>query len=267
MPEFRRLALVTGASSGLGEVFARKLAELGFDLILVARREDRLAALKNSIEASQPVQAEVFAADLSKLEEIERTAAHLKSQPALELLVNNAGFGTKGLFWDVPIERHMEMHNVHITATLQLSHAALQIFVPRDRGAIINVSSVAAYGRSPGAANYCATKGWINQISEGIYLDLKSRRSNVKIQSLCPGFTHTEFHQTMGVSSGSVPKWLWLPASYVVRESLKALERGQLFVIPSLRYRVIASALSKAPSALRLKMGARSPQRATRLTR
>lgn len=267
MAETHHVAVITGASSGLGEVYARKLADRGWNLVLIARRQERLEALKRWLEASHGIEARVLVADLSQPADIARVAAFVREQPRLELLVNNAGFGTKGLFWEVPIEEQRGMHHVHVMATLELSHAALQTFVPADRGAIINVSSVAAFARSTGSANYCATKGWINHISEGIYLDLKSQRSRVKIQALCPGFTYSGFHDAMGVSRDPVPKWLWLQADYVVEESLQALERDQLFVIPSVKYRVIAGVLSKLPSALRVRLGARSPQRSMRMER
>lgn len=267
MPETQPFAVITGASSGLGEVFARKLARRGWNLLLVARREDRLRVLERELEEERGVSVEICAADLAKSDEIAKVAAQIEQIPALELLVNNAGFGTKGYFWDVPVDRQIDMHQVHVMAVLQLSHAALQGMVRRNRGGIINVSSVAAYGRSPGAANYCATKGWINDISEGIYLDLKASGSKVIIQALCPGFTYTEFHDTLGASRDPIPKWMWLSADYVVEESLKALETGKLFVIPSLKYRLTASFLSKVPSALRLKLGARSPHSSTRTMR
>ena len=265
MPDSRSLALITGASSGLGEVFARKLASRKWNLILVARREERLRELKLELEKSGDVSVDVIPADLSNPEDIARTAAHIRGLPSLDLLINNAGFGTKGLFWDVPIEHHVEMHQVHVMAILQLMHAALQGMVRRDHGAIINVSSVAAYARSPGAANYCATKGWINDISEGIYQDLAVRKSKVQIQSLCPGFTYTEFHEAMGVSRDPIPSWLWLSAGFVVDESLQALEDRKLFVIPSLKYRLAASFLSKIPTALRLRVERGSPHSKTRI--
>jgi len=207
-----KLAVVTGASSGLGEVFARKLAARAFRLLLVARREERLGALAASLGSNH----ETMSADLTKEEDLERLARRLDTSADLELLVNNAGFGTKGLFWETDYGRQMEMHKLHVMATLRLTRAALPGMVKRNLGAVINVSSVAAFFRSRGNASYCATKGWINDFTEALYLELKATRSAVKMQALCPGFTYTEFHDTMGVSRSGISRSMWMPADFVV---------------------------------------------------
>src|SRR5439155_5068639 len=128
-----------------------------------------------------------------------------------------------------------EMHQVHVLAPLRLTRAALPGMVKRNLGAVINVASVAAFFRSRGNVSYCATNGWMNDFSEALHLELKAVRSAVKVQALCPGFTYTEFHDTMGVSRGAVPGSMWMPAEFVVEESLRGLERGKLYVIPGWR--------------------------------
>src|SRR5580704_4427891 len=135
------VALITGASSGIGAVFARKLAARGYELILLARREDRLLALA----AELPVKTETLVADLSTEEGIAAAERVIRESTRLELLVNNAGFGTHGRFWEASIESQRRMHEVHITATMRLTHAALSAMVPRGRGGVISVSSVAAF--------------------------------------------------------------------------------------------------------------------------
>jgi len=250
-----KLAVVTGASSGLGEVFARKLAAKGYRLFLVARRKERLGALAASLGSNH----ETMAADLTKEEDLERLALRLEASVDLELLVNNAGFGTKGLFWETDYGRQVEMHKLHGMATLRLTRAALPGMVKRNLGAVINVSSVAAFFRSRGNASYCATKGWMNDFTEALYLELKATGSAVKMQALCPGFTYTEFHDTMGVSRNSIARSMWMPADFVVEESLRGLERSKLYVIPGWRYKLLIAIGTRLPICMRLAMQSRSP--------
>jgi len=250
-----KLAVVTGASSGLGEVFARKLAARSYRLLLVARREDRLRALAAALGPDH----ETMAVDLAKGEDLERLAHRLESSPDLQLLVNNAGFGTKGLFWQTDYGRQVEMHRLHVIAPLRLTRAVLPSMVKRNQGAVINVSSVAAFFRSRGNVSYCATKGWLNDFTEALHLELRAVGSAVKVQALCPGFTHTEFHDAMGVSKGNIPTSMWMPADFVVEESLRGLERGKLFVIPGWRYKLLVALGTRLPILLKLALQSRSP--------
>lgn len=254
----RPLALITGASSGIGEVFARKVATRGYDLVLVARRRDRLEALARELKTNG-VHAVPLAADLSTADGIQEVAHRIAAESSLDLLVNNAGYGLKGRFWETPVEDQERMQTVHIDATLRLTHAALSGMVRRNSGAIVSVSSVAAYARSQGNVGYCASKGWINDFTEGLYLELKSAGARVKVQALCPGFTYTEFHDVMGVRRDRIARWLWMDAGYVVEESLKGLEAGKLFVIPGWQYRMTTVLMPRLPSWLRLRMERASP--------
>ncbi len=205
-----------------------------------------------------------FAADLSVPEGIDAAASELASETP-DLLINNAGFGTKGLFWEAPFDEQVRMHRVHIDATLALTRAVLPGMVARDSGAVINVASVAGFLRSPGSVSYCATKAWINAFSEGVYLDLKKKGSRVAIQSLCPGFTYSEFYDTMGVGRGTVPKWLWMSANDVVDDSLAALEKLKLFVVPGWPYKLIVGLIPKLPVGMRLRIEGSSPQSRNRV--
>jgi uncharacterized protein len=246
MSQPRPLAAITGASSGIGAVFARAVAARGYTPLLIARRRDRLE------ELARELNGEALAADLADDAGLRRVEARLRAAENLELLVNNAGFGIPGLFAAADIEGQDRMHRLHVTATLRLTHAALAGMVPRARGGIINVASVAGFLTNPGAVSYCATKCWINSFTEGLYLELKSAGSPVRVQSLCPGFTYSEFHDTAKMDRGKLagPGW-WLPAERVVAESLAGLDRDRLFVIPGLRYRVLVAALNHTPRALR----------------
>jgi uncharacterized protein len=251
----RPLAAITGASSGIGAEFARKLAARGYDLLLIARRLERLRKMAGEL----PVDAEPLAADLAVPEDLERVAVRLAGEPRLTLLVNNAGFGTQGRFFEVPFEDQARMHRVHIDAILRLTHAALGGMVRRGRGGVINVSSVAAFARGPANVSYCATKSWINAFTEGVYLELHGMGSKVTVQALCPGFTRTEFHDVAGMDRGAIPRWLWMSAGEVVDASLAGLDTGKLFVIPGWKYRLFVSWFTRLPARLRLWMEGRSP--------
>ncbi len=249
MPQSRPVALITGASSGLGAEFAHALAARNHDLVLVARRREQLQELADELARRHAVAAEVLVADLANSEQLETVAQRIAGESRLELLVNNAGFGTMGKFFDAPLEPQMNMHRVHVLATVRLTHAALGPMVSRDRGGIINVSSVASYSRMPGHASYSSTKAWMTAFTQCLKLELKSVGSRVCVQALCPGFTYTEFHDAMGVDRSKMVSggmW-WLQASVVVSESLRGLEKGKWLVIPSLRYRTLVLLLKVLP--------------------
>jgi uncharacterized protein len=242
----RPVALVTGASSGLGEVFARKLVARGFDLILVARREDRLRVLAAEVAGS----AQVLVADLGSDADVAAVERAIRECARLELLVNNAGFGTLGRFWETGIDRQEQMHRVHVMAAVRLTHAALAGMVPRGRGGVVNVSSVAAFGQSAGNVSYCATKAWMNSFTEGLDVELRGIGSPVKVQALCPGFTITGFHDVMGVDRKRIPDFLWLRAEDVVEASLRGLKRGQVMVVPGWTYKVVVQFMKHLPGSL-----------------
>jgi len=252
----KSLAVITGASSGLGVIFARKLAAK-YDLLLIARRKERLDALAAELAAEYGCAVSVLAADLTNEKELAAVADRIAGEENLALLVNNAGFGAHGLFWESNLDVQEQMHRLHVMATLRLSHAALRSMVAKNSGGIINVASVAAFVRRSGSVSYSATKTWMTAFTEGLYLELKSIRSDVKVQALCPGFTYTEFHDTAHIDRKSMaPPSLWLQAEFVVDESLRALTRGKLFVVPGWRYKALVAMLSTLPAPLRLALEA-----------
>jgi hypothetical protein len=246
----RPLALITGASSGIGATFARQLAARGYDLVLVARRRDRLEQEARAIEASHSVLAEILPADLTRDADLKAVEDRIAAAPNLEFLVNNAGFGIAGRFFSVPLDGQDQMHRLHVLAPMRLMHAALQGMVARGRGNIINVSSVSGFGQNPGSVSYSATKTWMSSFTEGIYMELKSIGSPVRVQALCPGFTLSEFHDTMKMDRKTIPAWMWMSADEVVATSLRALDRDQLFVIPGWRYRLLVFAMRAFPRRL-----------------
>jgi uncharacterized protein len=239
-------ALVTGASSGIGEAFARKLAARGYDLILVARREDRLRTLAETL----PGHTEVLSADLASEAGLAGVETAVQRCASLDLLVNNAGLGTLGRFWEAGIAGQVRMHEVHVMATMRLTHAALAGMVPRGRGAVINVSSVAAFVQSQGGVSYCATKAWINSFTQGLALELRRLPSPVRVQALCPGFTATEFHLAMGTDTKGIPPFLCMQPDYVVEASLKGLDRGKVIVVPNWKYKIAVAMMKHLPRAL-----------------
>jgi short-subunit dehydrogenase len=246
----RGTALVTGASSGIGEVYARRLAADGHDLILVARRKDRLEKLAKELKASHGVDVEVLAADLAEEADLLKVEERIARAGDLEFLVNNAGFGTRGLFFQAPVEEQDRMHRLHVIAVVRLSRAALAGMVARGKGNLVNVSSVAAFGQSPGNACYCATKAWMNSFTEGLHLELASAGSPVKVQALCPGYTLTEFHDAAGIGREHVPADWWMSADDVVAASLRGLAGGNPVVVPGRRYKFYAFLMKALPGSV-----------------
>ncbi len=248
----RTLVAITGASSGIGAAFARKLAA-EHDLLLIARRKDRLEQLQSELSTNSQSQVTILQADLTNEEDLAAAADRIRHEQRLALLINNAGFGTLGRFWKAPLETQEQMHSLHILATVRLSHAALRNMVPRDVGGIINVASVSAFVRNAGTVSYAATKSWMTAFTEGLYLELEGVHSNIVVQALCPGFTYSEFHPTMGVAPEHLSRSsMWLTAEQVVNASLDGLARRKLFVVPGWRYRFIVAFLNSLPTGLRL---------------
>lgn len=257
----KTVVAVTGASSGIGMSFARKLAP-EHDLILIARRRDRLEELAQELCLKHGTQSDIMPADLTDEDALSKIAARLSSEPNLALLVNNAGFGTKGYFWNCPLDEQERMHKLHVMATVRLTHAALTNMVQRDFGAIVNVASVAAFVRSAGSASYCATKSWLTSFTEGLCLELKGAGSSVRVQALCPGFTYSEFHDRLAVDRRLLaPSAFWLTADEVVEASLAGLGERKLFVIPGWQYRLVVNVLSRMPTRMRLAVEAATSRR------
>jgi len=248
----RSVAVVTGASAGLGVSFARALARRGYDLILVARRAERLAALAAEL-ATLGAAAEVLPADLTNDADLARVEEKIRGCDRLAMLVNNAGFGLDKLFHESDLAGQSAMARLHVLAPTHLTHAALPGMVARGRGAVINVSSVAAFLQGASGVMYCATKAFLNSFTLSLAVELAG--TGVRVQALCPGFTYTEFHDVLGMDRRLVPKFWWLHADHVVEQSLRDLKRGRVVSIPSLRYRLLAGAFHATPQWLMSLMG------------
>lgn len=228
-------AFITGASSGIGQAFARRLASDGYTLILHGRREPQLKALCEELQGKHGITADYVVAELSNPDELHELEERIRKIPDLTLLVNNAGFGTIQSFENEEVRLVDAMIQTHITAPARLMHAVLPGMLDRRQGAIINVSSVAGFLVSPGSL-YCATKAALTNLSES--MDLQVRNKGVRVQALCPGFTRSEFHQRIGVdTSGDFFKH-FMSAEEVVDASLRALKRGKVVCIPGIRYKL-----------------------------
>ncbi|GHH41200.1 dehydrogenase [Streptomyces candidus] len=239
-------ALITGATAGIGSAFARRLAADGHNLALVARNTERLREQATELHDKHGVEAEVLAADLSTDEGIAAVEERLADRThPVDLLVNNAGFGNKGEFLEVPMADELTMLKVHCEAVLRLTSAAVRGMKERRRGGVVNVASVAAFVPR---GTYGASKAWVVQFTQGAAKDLSG--SGVRLMALCPGFVRTEFHERAGMGTDNIPSWMWLDADKLVAEALKDLARGKTLSIPDPRYKALMGVVKVAPRGL-----------------
>jgi len=238
--------VVTGPTAGIGRVFAERLAARGHDLLLVSRDAQRLETVAAELAARHGVRADAYAADLAADAAVEALAAELARRPRVDVLVNNAGFGTKGPLASTDPAAQSRMVHVHCAAPLRLAQAVLPGMVARRSGAIVNVASVAAFVTSAGNVTYSATKAFLQLLSEGMAAEVA--HAGVRVQALCPGFTRTEFHDRAGLAKSAIPGFAWQSAEQVVNASLAALERGgPVTVVPGASYQAVVALLRHTP--------------------
>jgi short-subunit dehydrogenase len=236
-------ALITGASSGLGEEYCWQLAAARHNVVLVARSENKLNRLSRRIEQSMGVHAEVIVADLATQEGRDRVVARIQQdERPIGLLVNNAGFGLGVPFRENSLENEIEALDVMVRAVMELTHAAVRAMFDRGQGAVLNVSSVAS---ETGMGTYSAHKAWVKAFSEGVAEEL--RGTGVTVTAVMPGMVQTGFHDKTGIGPRDVPSISWVTPETVVSESLAAVRRGQTLVTPSIRYKVTSFATKHAP--------------------
>lgn len=234
-----RRATVTGASAGIGQAFAERLAREGWDLRIVARNAARLQALAKRLRGEHGIGVQVVRADLTNPAALRALEQRLARDAYLELLVNDAGMGDFGAF--VGRDREVEDAEIRLNAlaVVRLTHAALRGMLRRGRGAVINVSSTAAFQPCPYFATYGATKAFLNSFTEALHEEL--RGSGVRVQALCPGLTHTEIFERAGADASGLPSFLWMEPEAVVAESLSALDRGTVLCVPGIGNRALTS--------------------------
>lgn len=239
-------ALITGSTAGIGAAFARRLAADGHDLVLVARDTKRLREQATELHDRHGIEAEVLTADLATDRGIEAVAARLGDRKnPVDLLINNAGFGNKGRYLDVPMDDELKMLKVHCEAVLRLTSAAVTSMRERGRGGVVNVASVAAFLPR---GTYGASKAWVVQFTQGAAKDLAG--SGVRLMALCPGFVRTEFHERAGMGTDNIPGWMWLDADKLVAAALDDLARGKSLSIPDPRYKTLMGLVKVTPRAL-----------------
>ena len=239
-------ALVTGASSGIGTAFARRLAERGVHPVLVARREDRLRALADELTRAHGVEPEVVVADLADPAGRERVAERLRSPDrVVDLLINNAGFGAYGAVHHADPALLERMIAVNVTAVLELTRAALPGLLARDNGGVINVGSTAGERPGPHAAVYGASKAFVNRCTEAVHEEV--RGTGVRVLLLAPGFTATAFQEVAGVAADVAPAGLAADPDEVVVAALEAVARGRAVCVPRAADRALLHAARVLP--------------------
>ncbi|WP_262056187.1 SDR family NAD(P)-dependent oxidoreductase [Streptomyces sp. STR69] len=239
-------ALITGSTAGIGAAFARRLAADGHNLVLVARNTERLGEQATELHDRHGIEAEVLTADLATDEGIETVAARLADRKnPVDLLVNNAGFGNKGRYLDVPMADELKMLKVHCEAVLRLTSAATEGMRERGRGGVVNVASVAAFVPR---GTYGASKAWVVQFTQGAAKDLAG--TGVRLMALAPGFVRTEFHERAGIGTDNIPNWMWLDADKLVAAALADLARGKSLSIPDPRYKALMGLVKITPQAV-----------------
>lgn len=245
----RPVALVTGASAGLGAAFARRLAADGYDLVLVARDAARLHELARELRRRHGGSATGLVADLADEAGLAAVEARLADRTApVELLINNAGFSLHRRFLDASSDDQQRLLQVNVAAVLRLTRAVAPVLAAQRRGGIVNVSSVAGFAALMPGSTYPASKAWVTNFSASVALELAPH--GVRVLALCPGYVRTEFHERAGIDTSQTPSWLWLDADAVVADALRALRRGRLVRVVDWRYRLLVRVMRLTPAGL-----------------
>lgn len=242
-------ALVTGATAGIGESFSRLLAANRYNLVLVARDLPRLQERAQALEEKFGVKTHVIQADLATNEGCQKIEQYI-SENQIDVLINNAGFGTSKAFTMSTLEIEQQMMDVLVRTPMRLMHVALPLMKQRNNGVIINVSSVAGY---IAGGSYSASKSYLTVLSESLHTELSG--TNVKVSALCPGFTRTEFHQRGKMSMKALPNFMWLTSDYLVEQSWKDAMKGEAVSIPGWQYKLLVFIVHAVPRSIVRKVG------------
>jgi short-subunit dehydrogenase len=251
----RPIALVTGASSGIGETFARVLAQRGHDIVVVARDTGRLEALAKEMEGAYNATVQVLPADLTDAEQLAVIEGRLHDRSApVDVLVNNAGFGTFGAFHTLDLAAETREIQLNVVALVRLTHAAATEMVQRGKGGILNVSSLAGFQPGPSNATYGATKAFVTSFTEAVHEEMKG--TGVSVTVLCPGFTRTGFQAAANVPAAGLPGFMWQESDAVVRVGLDALAKNRAIAIPGGINKALGTFSSVTPHAITRRIGA-----------
>ncbi|MFF5172496.1 SDR family NAD(P)-dependent oxidoreductase [Micromonospora sp. NPDC000089] len=247
-PSVERWALVTGATAGIGEAFARRLAAEGWHLVLVARDAARLATAAADLTGRYGHQVETISADLSTDDGCAAVERRLAGGAPVDLLVNNAGMSLGRSFLRSAVTDEAQLLRLNVHAVLRLTHAALGPMTDRRSGAVINVSSVAGFAPVMPGSTYPASKAWVTSFSESVGQSV--RPFGVTVMALCPGYTRTGYHERNGIDMSGTPGWMWLRADDVAAEALRHLRKGRPVSVPDWRYKLAVAGLRHAPRRL-----------------
>jgi short-subunit dehydrogenase len=248
-------ALVTGATSGIGESFTRLLAENNYNIVLVARDLPRLQERAEQLQAKFKVQTDIIQADLATDSGCGVVEQYIANNQ-IDVLINNAGFGINKAFTLSQLEAEQQLLDVLVRTPMRLMHVALPQMKQRNKGVVINVSSVASF---IAGGTYSASKSYLTVLSESLHTELAG--TNVKISALCPGFTRTEFHQRGRMSMKGLPSFLWLDADELVAKAWSDTLKGKAISIPGWQYQLLVFVIKRLPRSIVRKVGMRTKQR------
>jgi short-subunit dehydrogenase len=242
-------ALVTGATSGIGESFTRLLASNKYNIVLVARDLPRLQERATALEAMFGIKTHVIQADLATDEGCLKVEKYI-AENQIDVLINNAGFGTSKAFTMSTLEVEQQLLDVLVRTPMRLMHVALPLMKTRNNGIIINVSSVAGY---IAGGTYSASKSYLTVLTESLHTELSA--TNVKVSALCPGFTRTEFHQRGKMSMKGLPNFLWLNSDRLVEQSWRDALKGKAVSVPGWQYKLLVFIVQTVPRSIVRKVG------------
>ncbi len=233
-----KTALITGATSGIGRAFAEHFASMGYNLIITGRRKSVIEKAAKEISNRSGVKVSVVLAELSDEAGIRKVLKSIEKAGSIDVLINNAGFGLNNMFYDETIVNHLKMIRVHIETPVRLTHSVLPGMVKSGSGIIINVSSLGSFLPIPFNTIYGGTKAFLNIFTGSLHVELRNK--GIKFQSLCPGFTSTDFHMQMGIDE-EIKKDVkrWMTPEDVVRCSMKALANGKIVCMPGFVNRIM----------------------------
>lgn len=250
-----KTAIITGATSGIGACYARELASQGFNLVITGRREDIISKLAAGLSEEYKIKADVVITELSEEEGVQKLVDFIAPIEDIEMLINNAGFGLNKYFIRSDINYQVRMNDLHTTATMKMIYAVLPKMIKQKHGYIINVASVAGMCPLVRDIVYCGSKAFLINFSEALYMEVMKK--GIKVQALCPGFTHTDFHGKLELSRSDhkkMGKLNWMTSEEVVRYSLKRLKMNKVVCIPGFSNRLMVKATRLIPRSLYYKI-------------
>jgi len=242
-------ALVTGATVGIGESFTRLLAEKNYNLVLVARDVSRLQERASQLQSQFNVETHILQADLSTDAGCTAVEQYIANNQ-IDVLINNAGFGINKAFTMSELKAEQEMFDVLVRTPMRLMHGVLPGMKQRNKGVVINVSSVAGY---IAGGSYSAAKSYLTVISESLHTELAD--TNIKVSALCPGFTRTEFHQRGRMSMKGLPNFMWLDSDTLVAKAWSDALKGKAVSIPGWQYQILVFVIASLPRSIIRKVG------------